>query len=236
MAAVQSLIFHGEYRLKKFIQDSGERSHQQSPVVLPGRHEPAYFREIVGGHLPGHNDAGAPIRLPDEPAEHGRPVQGRGLTPGGQHPLDAEAGNRFEGFGEIGGFVDCFVESDLQRTGEFHQRAGPHGIYPSHGIEQSEYHACRSELPAEIHILPHHFEFGIAVTKISAPGPDHHHNGYVQQAQGGSDGAVGRRGAAHLEIIAQLDPAGAQASCLKRLGNVIDWNFLDGHTGRDDLV
>ncbi len=156
----------------------------------------------------GHDDDAA-ARLLLKFTDQIQAFQSRGFLTRGEHPVDAQADEVFEGCPRIAAHIEGAMESDVERAGQLDQFGGASKIDVARGGEAAKHDAVGAQTDGHSDIFGHDGEFSVGIKEIAATGPDNDLEAKPRFFAGEPDLARAGGCAAFQKIIAEFDPVRA---------------------------
>jgi len=147
----------------------------------------------------------------DEIGNDGGTLLGGGFAAGGEKAGGAGLDDGFEGFVEVGRFVEGAMECDGKRAGDSHQFARAFDVDGIVGVQDAEDEAVHFAGFGEVDVVAHLGEFGLGVEKVATAGPDHSEDGDFDGGAGAVHELGARSDATDRKVGAEFDAVCAAA-------------------------
>jgi hypothetical protein len=147
----------------------------------------------------------------DEIGEGRDALSGGTFPAGGEDASGAGFDDGFEGFGEIGRFIEGAMESDGKWVGDFDERVGLFDVHRVVVMEDAENEAVHFAGFGDFDVAAHLGEFGVGISEAAAARTNHGEDGNFDRGAGFAHEFGAGRDAADAQVIAEFDAIGATA-------------------------
>jgi len=159
-------------------------------------------------------------------------LRGGGFAAGGENAGGAGLDDGFEGFVEVGRFVEGAMEGDGKRAGDSNEFACAFDVDGIVGVKDAEDEAVHLAGFGEADVAAHLGEFGVGVEKVAAARTDHSEDGDFDGGAGVAHELGAWSDATNGKVGAEFDAVCAAAFSGDGGGERLDGNFEEwGHRG-----